>query len=174
MLDAGLPEDGNIDELTRVWTAMQARGGSLLQSVSLLVTLVRSGTEAIDLSQRWKLSNNEKRLGQFIVEHRALGYKPDLQIKTCQDLLIDGISSNSLVELLNYCDKPGLASQLQEWKVPKFPLNGRDLLSLGFKTSPALGKLIQHLKDKWKQSYFTLSREELLEAAQREARQRQL
>lgn len=167
----GLPENGDIAELERVWSAMRARGGSL-QPVSLLVSLVHTVQESNDLSQKWKLSNNERKLGAFVVQHRALAYKPDFQIKTCQDFLIDGVSCSSVVELLHYCDRPELASELEEWKVPKFPVNGRDLLSTGFKSGPALGRLIRQLQDKWKDSYFTLSKEELLEAAQREAQHR--
>ena len=151
---------------------MQARGGSL-QSVSLLMSLVHSQEEADALCCSWKLSNNEKKLGTFVVEHRALGYKPDLQIKTCQDFLVDRVSLSFVLELLHYCDRQELATELQQWTVPKFPVNGRDMLSAGFKTGPALGKMMRQLHDKWKKSYFTLSKEELLEAACREAQHRQ-
>ena len=143
---------------------MQARGGTL-QSVSLLMSLVHSKEEADTLCCSWKLSNNEKKLGTFVVEHRTLGYKPDLQIKTCQDFLVDGVSCSSVLELLHYCDRQGLATKLQQWQVPKFPVSGRDLLSAGFKTGPALGKMMRQLHEKWKESYFTLSKEELLENA---------
>ena len=169
---AGLPEDGDLAELERVWRAMRTRR-DILQPVSLLVSLVHTVQAAHDLALKWKLSNHERRLGAFLVEHRALGYKSDLQIKTCQDLLIDGAPCGSVVELLHYCDKPQLASELQQWKVPKFPVNGRDLQSVGFKPGPALGKVIRQLQSKWKDSYFTLSREELLEAAQREVYHKQ-
>ena len=151
---------------------MQARGGTL-QSVSLLMSLVHSKEEADALCSSWKMSNNEKKLGTFVVEHRTLGYRPDLRIKTCQDFLVDGVSRSSVLELLHYCDRQGLATELQQWKVPKFPVSGRDMLSAGFKTGPALGKKMRQLHDKWKESYFTLSKEELLETVCRENQHRQ-
>ena len=144
--------------------AMQARGATL-QPVSLLVTLIHTVQEAYDLAHKWKLSNSEKRLGVFVVEHRALGYSPELQIKTCQDFLIDGVPCSSVVEMLHYCDRPGLARDLLHWKVPKFPVNGRDLQSAGYKPGPALGKAMRQLQEKWKESYYTLSREDLLQTA---------
>ena len=169
---AGLPEKGNLAEFERVWSAMQARG-VILQPVSLLMALVQSQEEAHLLTQSWKLSNNEKKLGVFIVQHRSLGYKSDLQIKTCQDLLVDGAPCNTVVELLHYCDRPEMASQLQQWKVPKFPVNGRDLQSVGFKPGPGLGKILRHLHDKWKNSYFTLSKQDLLDSATRDLEHKQ-
>ena len=167
----GLPEDGDQDELERVWSAMQARGDAL-QPVSLLMALVRSLEGAHLLTRSWKLSNNERKLGSFIVKHRTLGYKQDLQIKTCQDFLVDGVLCSSVVELMLYCDKAEMARQLQEWKVPKLPVNGRDLQAAGFKPGPGLGKMLRQLHSKWKTSYFTLSKEELIESAVREVQHR--
>ena len=164
---AGLPDEGNLNEFERVWTAMKRRGDSL-KSVSLLMSLVHSVEESYLLAHNWKLSNNDKRLGVFVVENRALGYKSDLKIKTFQDFLVDGIPCSSVVEVLYYCDRPDIASQLQQWKVPIFPVSGKDLQSAGFKPGRDMGKMIKQLRDKWKESYFTLTRQDLLEVAIRE------
>ena len=147
---------------------MKGREGGSLQPVSLLMALVTSSEEAHVLAHRWKLSNNERKLGVFIVEHRALAYRADLEIKTCQDMLVDGVLRQSVLELLHYCNRLELASELEKWTVPKFPVNGRDLQSAGFKPGPGLGRMIRQLQSKWKESYFTLSKEELLETALRE------
>jgi poly(A) polymerase len=48
------------------------------------------------------------------------------------------------------------------WAVPVFPLQGGDLLALGFKPGPELGAMLQGLEDWWIASDFTASREDLL------------
>ena len=148
---------------------MRRRGNSL-KPVSLLMSLVGSVEEAHLLAQSWKLSNNDKKLGIFIVEHRAMGYKSDLQIKIFQDRLVDGVPCSLVVELLGYCDRSEMACELEQWQVPVLPVNGRDLQSVGVKPGRAMGKILQQLRDKWKDSYFTLSKQDLLEAAARENR----
>ena len=164
----GLPEEGDLAEFEKVWTAMKAREADTLQPVSLLMALVSSAEEAHLLALKWKLSNSERKLGVFLVEHRALGYRADLQLKSCQDLLVDGAPSRSVVELLLYCHRPGLAGETEKWSVPKFPVNGRDLQSAGVQRGPLMGRVLRQLRDKWKESYFTLSREELMDSALRD------
>lgn len=145
----------------------------LLQPVSLLMALVHTVEEAYDLAHRWKLSNNEKRLGVFIVGHRKQAYQPDMPSKACHDFLVDGVPRRTAVELLHYCGRDDLARELQEWKVPKFPLSGKDLQTIGFKPGPLLGRVLRHLQDKWKESYFTLDRDDLMESAEKERERHQ-
>ena len=136
--------------------------GHTLQSECLLVSLVHSVQEAYDLAHAWKLSNDEKRLGAFIVEHRDQAFKPDTPLKTFQDLIVDGALVRSVVELLYYCDRVDMAKEIEKWKVPKLPVNGHDLKVAGFKAGTQMGSLLRLLKTKWKESYFTLGKEELL------------
>ena len=138
-----------------------------LQPVTLLVTLVHTVQEAYDLSHSWKLSNNEKRLGGFVAQHREHGYSPDTPLKFYQDLLVDGSPLYCVVELLHYCGRGKTAEELGRWKVPRLPVSGKDLKEAGFKVGPEFGRLLRTLHSRWKESYFTLSREELLEAAVR-------
>ncbi len=93
----GLPYDGNLDELDRVWTRSHLQGVTL-QPVSLLVTLIHTVDEAFDLAHHWKLSNNEKRLGVFIVEHRKKTYSSDTSIKYYQV----GAHNRPCVDLILY------------------------------------------------------------------------
>ena len=46
-------------------------------------------------------------------------------------------------------------------------ISGRDLKSIGVSQGPEMGGLLKLLKDKWKDSYFTMNKEELLDLAQR-------
>ena len=51
------------------------------------------------------------------------------------------------------------------WKAPAFPLKGGDLVTLGARTGPEVGKLLRNLRDEWVESGFELDRGALLERA---------
>ena len=160
----GLPPDGNLEELEKVWSNMK-HSNCILQPVTLLVTLIHTVQEAYDLAHAWKLSNDEKRLGVFVVQHRQKAYNPDTPIKYYQDLLVDGALLGSVKELLHYCGNVMMAEQIMKWKVPKLPVNGKDLKEEGFHAGPEIGHALKHLTTKWKDSYYTMNKEELLEFA---------
>ena len=143
------------------------RHGYTLQPVTLLVSLVHTVQEACDLGHSWKLSNNEKRLGAFVAQHRQRGYSPATPLKFYQDLLFDGSPLNCVMELLHYCGLDKMAEEVERWKVPRLPVNGKDLKEAGFKVGQEIGRVLRMLQSRWKESYFTLSKEELLEAAVR-------
>ena len=164
---AGLPKDGGIKELERVWQTMKSTGCSL-QPVSLLVSLIHTVEEAYDLAHRWKLSNNEKRLGVFIVAHRGDAYKADVPSKVWQDFLVDGVPPSTVLELLLYCGRGEMADEMQQWRVPKFPVSGTDLKAMEFQPGPLIGSVLRELRDRWKESYFTLDHDELMQFAMKE------
>ena len=164
----GLPPNGNLDELEKVWSAMQSHGHTL-QPVSLLVTLIHTPQEAHDLAITWKLSNDEKRLGTFVTQHRKKSYLVDTPIKYYFDLLVDGAWPKSVIEVLWYCGNVEMAGEVIKWveNIPKLPVTGKDLKGIGVSQGPEMGGLLKLLKDKWKDSYFTMNKEELLELAQK-------
>ncbi len=53
------------------------------------------------------------------------------------------------------------------WQPAEFPLNGSDLLDIGYEPGPAIGKTLRSLEDKWIDSGFSLDRGALLERAAR-------
>jgi len=54
-----------------------------------------------------------------------------------------------------------LLASLKNKDVPKFPVDGNDLIKLGYR-GETLGKLIKSLKHKWIQSDFALNKEEII------------
>ncbi|QKV17087.1 CCA tRNA nucleotidyltransferase [Oricola thermophila] len=51
----------------------------------------------------------------------------------------------------------------EEWKRPKFPLTGADMIAAGHRSGPAVGETLRALEESWIDSGFTLTREALLE-----------
>ncbi len=75
---------------------------------------------------------------------------------------MDGVPLSSVLQLLHYCGHQEAATELRQWKVPRFPVNGRDLKEVGFKAGPELGLTLKALQRRWRESNFTLTREELV------------
>ncbi len=55
----------------------------------------------------------------------------------------------------------------QRWSAPEFPLSGADLIALGVRKGPAVGRLLRRLEDEWLKSGFAKSRKSLLVLARR-------
>lgn len=159
-----LPDDGNLHELSIVWNRMYNQ--YYLEPVSLLVTLVHSTKEAEELARKWKLSNAERLLGMFVTTYRDTCYK-GTPLKYFQDLLVDGNLIEHVTEVLKYCGRIHEADEIRNWNVPQLPLTGKDLKIAGVKAGPDMGKILKLSKEEWKESFYSMSKEELLEVALR-------
>lgn len=135
-----------------------------LDSASLLISLVKTSIEADKLGRDWKLSNAERKLGIFVTEERSNCYS-GAPLKYYQDMLVDGTVIDHIVEVLLYCGRTDDAKVLQDWTIPVFPLTGKHLLAEGITTGPHIGRIIRAMKDKWKDSFYLLTLEELIEMA---------
>ena len=126
------------------------------------VTVLSTLTSVEDFNgivERWKLSNAESKLGLFLIENM---YTP-LSRDDMENMLIAGVPRNYLVELLLIQDNPSLLSHVRSWNMPSFPIGGNDLIELGMKPGPEMGKTLSALKKKWIDSRFSLTRENLLD-----------
>ena len=119
------------------------------------------------MNERLKLSNNEVRLGVFIVNHRHDDFGSDAFMH-CQDLLCDtpgnyGKTREDVCELLKYLGQKDTLDKFTSWELPKFPISGHKLIERGVKKGPILAKRLAALREKWKESRFTLTEVELME-----------
>ncbi len=67
-------------------------------------------------------------------------------------------------------DLPRLVAVARQWKRPRLPVTGTDLLSQGGEPGPELGARLKHLEAVWRQSDFSLDKVHLL-AIDRQTRQ---
>jgi tRNA nucleotidyltransferase/poly(A) polymerase len=58
-----------------------------------------------------------------------------------------------------------LLKYAQTWDMPKFPIQGRDLVALGARQDERLGKALATLRDEWVSSGFKIDRDALVERA---------
>jgi len=110
------------------------------------------------LAGSWKMSKSESALLNFLVTNKS---KP-LDRKSAIDLLHAGNSKQAVMDLLNVQGKFNLADTIRLYDKPEFPVAGKDLIAQGMKPGIEIGKILDKLKLKWKQSGYKLSKDDLL------------
>ena len=118
------------------------------------------------MHKRLKLSNEEVKLGLFIVKHRS-DYLTDNPVKYCKELLIDSAGKepkvkDKICELLKYHGENELLQVFSAWTPPPFPVTGYDLVERKVPKGPVFNKTLNQLRQIWKRSDFKMSKEDLL------------
>lgn len=161
----GLPPDGNVEEMKRVF--QNARDLSP-KPMTILAALFRSPEEVEKMDIRLKVSREEKTLALFLVKHRKQLRKSDdgpESLKPFTDFLIDSRELDTqakLCELLKYQGEEKLLAELCRWSVPRFPVSGHDLRRVGITSGKEIGATLQKLRDIWKKSRYAMDKDELL------------
>ncbi|XP_034068277.1 CCA tRNA nucleotidyltransferase 1, mitochondrial-like isoform X1 [Gymnodraco acuticeps] len=161
----GLPPDGNVEEIKRVW--QKAKDHSP-KPMTVLAALFRRPEEVERMDLRLKVSKEEKTLALFLVKYRQELCKsreePD-SLKPFTDFIIDSReldTQSKVCELLKYQGEEKLHAELSGWSVPRFPVNGHDLRRMGITTGKEIGSTLQDLRDVWKKSGYQMDKDELL------------
>ncbi|KAM4612988.1 CCA tRNA nucleotidyltransferase 1, mitochondrial isoform 1-T2 [Polymixia lowei] len=161
----GLPPDGDIKEMNRVW--QRAKDHSP-KPMTVLAALFRRPEEVEKMDLRLKVSREEKTLALFLVKHRRDLHKsqdePD-SLTPFTDFIIDSRELDSTVkvcELLKYQGEDKLLSELCSWSAPCFPVSGHDLRRMGITSGKEIGTTLQELRNIWKKSRYQMDKEELL------------
>eukprot|EP00794_Sanderia_malayensis_P003598 gene3598-4105_t len=140
-----------------------------LEPVTILMSLVDTVDEADSLSFSLKLSSAERNLGKFVVHHRNIEHSDDPQkpykdiLASCSNSKLTDKVRKHVDQVLRYRGLHGMAEEIEQWQVPMFPVTGNDLKMNGVKPGPLLGKILHEMKEMWLESYYTMSKEELLE-----------
>ncbi|XP_041353635.1 CCA tRNA nucleotidyltransferase 1, mitochondrial-like [Gigantopelta aegis] len=136
------------------------------QCLTLMSGLFQDEQEVYILNKRLKMSNEEVKLGLFIVKHRS-DYMTDRPVKYCMDLLIDSAGKepkvkDKICELLKYHGEKELLQVFTAWTPPPFPVTGYDLVERKVPKGPIFTKTLNELRQIWKKSDFKMSKEDLL------------
>lgn len=122
-----------------------------------------------ELQAKWRLSNEDMRVSTVVLTvARLLG---DFQVNEAAyrypASLADGVEVAAVLSNWGEAGKAALREQLERLDVPRFPLNGGDLIAAGLKPGPALGAELERLERAWIEGGFTLDRNALLSMAKR-------
>ncbi|KAL6111305.1 trnt1 [Pungitius sinensis] len=161
----GLPPDGNIEEMKRVWNTAKDHSP---KPMTVLSALFRCPEEVDTMDIRLKVSREEKTLALFLVKYRRELCKsqdePD-SLKPFTDFIFDSReldTQSKVCELLKYQGEEKLLAELSRWTVPRFPVSGHDLRRLGITSGKDIGATLQELRDIWKKSRYQMDKDELL------------
>ncbi|RXM98634.1 CCA tRNA nucleotidyltransferase 1, mitochondrial [Acipenser ruthenus] len=161
----GLPVNGSLEELKRVWKNAQHRNP---KPMTILSALFRGPDDVNKLDLRVKISREEKNLGLFLVKHRRDLRKADDEadsLKPFRDYIIDSREpdvQSRICELLKYQGEEQLLAEMEKWSIPRFPVSGHDLRKMGITSGKEIGAILQTLRDLWKKSGYQIDKDELL------------
>lgn len=119
-----------------------------------------------------KYSNECRRIAQLILSQRESVSMLDSaaidRLKPYKDLLIDSLiqdpnAKDKIAELLKYQHHVPEAQQLLEWSPPRFPVLGGTLMSKGVQQGPNFKKIMDQLREAWKNSHFQATEQQLIE-----------
>jgi len=123
-----------------------------------IIVLAQMGNN-VDIAKRWRLSNTEAVLLDFLVKNKT----NSLDTKKVEDMIADGVDKEKISALATLQGKEDMADHAITANVPAFPVTGADLIATGMKPGPEMGEKLNQLKQQWKQSNFTATKDELLE-----------
>ncbi|XP_029173206.1 CCA tRNA nucleotidyltransferase 1, mitochondrial isoform X1 [Nylanderia fulva] len=162
----GLPQELVVENFRIVY--QRARSNDVtLKPVSLIVSMLKNENEVMTLHGRLKLSNSDRDLALFLVQHRE--YMPcETPLKPYQRLIfVQPASKHELYrefvkEVLRYRGATDLLDELERWKIPRFPINGNAMRER-VANQKLIGEVFIHLKNMWVDEDFKLTEEQLLE-----------
>lgn len=128
----------------------------------LAILMAEMSSDALQLM--WRLSNDEMRTAQAVLTvARLLG---DFHVNEAAyrhpAALVDGVDVAGVLSNWSEAGKAAIREQLARLDVPRFPLNGGDLIASGWSPGPALGAELERLESVWIASGFALDREALI------------
>lgn len=129
--------------------------------ITVLATILEIEKHVTTIIKNWKLSNYDSNLLKFLVQNK----NKTLTKEDIQGNIVDGVSRKYLRELSYVIRKPELAEYAVTWElnnVPIFPVNGNDLMDFGIRQGPKLGEWLKFLRNEWKKSRFTLTKNDLI------------
>ncbi|MCI4644699.1 MAG: CCA tRNA nucleotidyltransferase [Hyphomonadaceae bacterium] len=128
--------------------------------IRFVALLPRDGEVAKEVAQSLRLSNREaerlKAWATVAVPGGKLEQLQTLAYHFGKEPLLDLITVSAQDQFYN-----AARSLFETWEVPVLPVRGQDLLDRGFK-GLEIGETLRDLEDKWVESDFTLSRDQLL------------
>jgi len=145
----GLP----VNDLTKIDMVKKATDNP----VTIAMSLVNKPESLEHFIANWKWSNTEKKLAQFLMDNKFENFNID----QAKEMIVDGADPAHVIEMAHMRVNPQIAQEIKKWKVPVFPLQGRDLQEI-MKPGPEMGKALNYAKALWKSGEFKPSKQELL------------
>lgn len=114
------------------------------------------------IATMWKWSGVERERASFMAQHAPASTTLSRlgNIPVWKEMLVDGIPFEWVSDLMRLADID--PAELASWDIPKMPVTGGDLIKAGVKPGPQMGDMLKRMQQRWKDSDYTLTKEELL------------
>ncbi|XP_071569957.1 CCA tRNA nucleotidyltransferase 1, mitochondrial isoform X1 [Temnothorax nylanderi] len=162
----GLPEQPDVENFRNVYQRAQSNNVTL-KPISLIVSMLKDEYEVIKLHERLKLSNSDRDLALFLVQHKEhkpceKSLKPYQQLVLLQQTKRYDVLQDYVKELLRYRGAMQLLNEFEQWAIPKFPISGNMLME-HVPMKKIIGSVLIELKRIWIDADFKLTGEQLME-----------
>lgn len=131
--------------------------------VTLMAVFLETREAVEDLAEKWKWSNEEKRQALYIVNHFYMNEttaKKNIAVYHDKPYWVaEALRTNGM---FNGIDYPTIANSIMEWNIPVFPVNGDDLIFIGYTPGIKLREALDYMKDIWSNSEYMIDKEYLL------------
>ena len=124
-----------------------------------LAKLLNDRKDLDNVKERWKISNSNYKPIAFILDNRKYEKKFDA-VFIRKMLTTPEIERTHVEALAKYFNKADVFNSVG--KVGSLSVKGQDLIDLGMKPGPEMGKTLSALRKKWQDSDYKMSKEELL------------
>ncbi len=153
-------------------------------SVSLLSTMIMLNFHSDELNRLSGLIKGDEQYARQVARKLRLSSRTENRlIRSCQDRLKPSLNRQEQKKalyfagkqtfedraLLNWARDPAAVAYAdylklaEEWPIPEFPVNGKDLIDRGILPGPEMGAQLKKMEIQWTDSDFKLDREALLE-----------
>jgi tRNA nucleotidyltransferase (CCA-adding enzyme) len=170
MLFGALDQLGLLDSISLPRGDLLALGwarGRGLKPPTLMAAYLGYDAEKVSvLAADWRWSLDEYHLARFVCQNIRAAHLDYRRMMTLQQDLSDAYR-RSLRETAKARIEPGEAAFIETFVPPKCPVSGDDLITLGMKPGPQLGKARSLIRDLWYEAGCPTSREDGLRLCQR-------
>lgn len=130
--------------------------------VAIMAMMLGDTALVQQLAEDWRWSAVDRSRGEFFSRWTSVkaGSAPRIDWKSL--LAFDEQPREWVVTLLRLAGRDADAAAAEAWEIPEFPVRGRDLIEIGVRPGPGMGKLLNILKMKWLEDDFWPTREVLL------------
>lgn len=163
MKELSVCEQIGLDFSSKGLNLAQQANDNFAEPSLILGLLLSNGDHKIKPEQirnLWKFSVNELSLTQFAYENSnfdQISFDQCLKVAT----LANRAKPHYVSALLKAFGRIDEALEIEN-NLPVFPIQGADLVKLGIKQGPEMGKILNGLHEKWTKSRFKFDKQELL------------
>lgn len=125
---------------------------------SLMAAYLSDPALVLDLAAKWRWSKEERQQALYIIGQPLLTLKDAKWRVAVDGDPIRWVAETMRVQYQNVKD----VAELLAWEVPKMPVNGNHLISLGYIPGLQIKEALATMKTAWGESDYTLGKEELL------------